>query len=84
MTTLNFKLDGTNIVMHLKANSRGSWTNVCSFPASDDTLLEIQHAAARIAQAAGGVSFKITDDHGVTLYSLDCRQQPATWQSRIN
>lgn len=69
--------------LHLKANSRGSWTNVCSFPSSESNLTEIFFGCMHIARVSEGVSFKITDDHGVTLYSLDCRQQPVTWQSRI-
>lgn len=49
--------------LHLKAKSRGSWTNVCPFP--EDEISYVQAGAEGIARAAAGaVSFKITDDKG--------------------
>ena len=72
-----------SITLHLKANSRGSWTNVCSFNAVD--LPNIKDGARQLARHSGAsVSFKITDDHNVTLHSLDARQAPLTWQDRLN
>lgn len=67
--------------LHLKANSRGSWTNVCAF--SPAQLANIKDSSLQLAQAAGaGVSFKITDEHNVTLHSLDARQTPLAWHDR--
>lgn len=61
----------------LKANSRGSWANVCEFPKGD--LPYVQAGAEGIAKAAGGrVAFKVTDSAGATLYSLDPRKS-LTW-----
>jgi len=71
------------ITLHLKANSRGSWTNVCSFAPAQ--LANVKASSLQLCLAAGArVSFKITDDHNVTLHSLDARQQPITWQDRLN
>lgn len=72
-----------SITLHLKANSRGSWTNVCTFTATQ--LANVKASALQLCLAAGAtVSFKITDDHNVTLHSLDARQAPLTWQDRLN
>lgn len=69
--------------LHLKANCRGSWTNVCSFPLP--SLPSVKAGAVEIAKAAGGtVSFKVVNDHNVTLHSLDARQQPLVWADRLN
>lgn len=69
--------------LHLKANSRGSWTNVCTIPT--DNLVAVKKAVLLLCLEAGAsVSFKITDDHNVTLHSLDARQQPIAWQDRLN
>lgn len=60
----------------LKANSRGSWANVCDFPEED--LPYVQEAAADIAHAAGGrVAFKITDATGTTVHKLDPKKSPS-------
>lgn len=66
---------------HLKANSRGSWTNVLQFDEANSP--EIRQACETLMWASGAtVSFKITNDAGVTLASLDARQRPAVWQIR--
>ncbi|ENO80311.1 hypothetical protein [Thauera sp. 63] len=68
--------------LHLKAKSRGSWTNVCPFP--EDEISYVQAGAEGIARAAAGaVSFKITDDKGVTLHSLDPRHGSYAWHARV-
>lgn len=60
------------ITLTLKANSRGSWANVCDFP--KDELLYVQEGAAGIVKASRGrVAFKITDGGNNTLYILDTR-----------
>ena len=60
----------------LKANSRGSWANVCEFPS--DELAYVQAGAEGIVKAAGGrVAFKVTDPAGTTLCSLDTRKASA-------
>lgn len=65
----------------LKANSRGSWANVCSL--TPDQLRNVKAAALHLCLAANAaVSFKVTDDHGVTLHSLDARHSPLAWQDR--
>ena len=70
-----------SITLHLKANSRGSWTNVCTFTPAQ--LANVKDSALQLCLAAGAtVSFKITDDHNVTLHSLDARQAPLVWQDR--
>lgn len=54
---------------HLKANSRGSWTNVLSFAPAREA--EVRTAAMALRAASGEtVSFKITDDAGNTLATL--------------
>ena len=64
----------------LKANSRGSWANVCSF--APDQIERIKNGCRLITLASGHtVSFKIADDHGVTLHSLDARGR-LVWQDR--
>lgn len=66
---------------HLKANSRGSWTNVLQF--DEDNAFDIYHACEILLRASGAtVSFKVTNDAGVTLASLDARQKPGFWQIR--
>lgn len=68
--------------LHLKAKSRGSWSNVASF--DSDSIDDIQAASKTICAASGyTVSFKIADDHGVTLSSLDARNQPIVWAKRV-
>ena len=67
--------------LHLKANSRGSWTNVCSFDVVD--LPHIKDGARLLARFSGHtVSFKVVDDHNVTLHSLDARHA-LIWQDRV-
>ena len=67
--------------LHLKAHSRGSWTNVCSF--TPGQIHDVKEAAWVLCAAADrSVSFKIADDTGVTLHSLDARQAPQVWQDR--
>lgn len=67
--------------LHLKANSRGSWANVCAFEPAQ--LSNIKDAGLHLCLAAdASVSFKITDDHNVTLHSLDARQTPLAWHDR--
>lgn len=67
--------------LHLKANSRGSWANVCSFTHAQ--IHDVKEAAWVLCVAAHrSVSFKIADDAGVTLHSLDARQAPLVWQDR--
>ena len=69
--------------LHLKANSRGSWANVMSFTPAQ--IHGVKEAAWVLCMAADRtVSFKIADDTGVTLHSLDARQAPLTWQDRLN
>lgn len=71
----------TPSTLQLKANSRGSWANVCSFNSAQ--VANIKDAALQLCLAANcAVSFKIADDHGTTLHSLDARQQPLAWQDR--
>lgn len=54
---------------HLKANSRGSWTNVLTFQAPREA--EVRTAAMALRDASGEtVTFKITDDAGNTLATL--------------
>ena len=54
----------------LKANSRGSWANVCSF--APDQIERIKDGCRLITLAS---------DHGVTLHSLDARG-PLIWADR--
>ena len=64
----------------LKANSRGSWANVCDFP--EEELPYVQEGAVGIVKASRGtVAFKITDGRNSTLYSLDARVS-THWQDR--
>lgn len=65
----------------LKANSRGSWTNVLTFPAEHTE--KVKDACETLLQAAGGrVSFKIVDAKNVTLAALDARFEPVGWSDR--
>ena len=69
--------------LHLKANSRGSWTNVLSF--DPEHIAEVKASAHGLAIAADcSVSFKITDDQGITLHSLDARHDPIAWHDRTH
>lgn len=69
--------------LHLKANSRGSWTNVLSFDPA--CIHEVKACAVGLVVAADrSVSFKVTDDQGVTLHSLDARHDPIAWQDRTH
>lgn len=66
--------------LHLKANSRGSWTNVCSF--EPDQIERVKDGCRLITLASDHtVSFKVVDDHNVTLHSLDARHA-LIWQDR--
>ena len=66
--------------LHLKANSRGSWANVCRF--APDQIERIKDGCRLITLASDHtVSFKVADDHGVTLHSLDARG-PLVWADR--
>lgn len=68
--------------VQLKAKSRGSWANVMTFDI--DRLGDIQDCCESLCAASGfTVSFKIADDHGVTLSSLDARNQPIVWANRV-
>lgn len=74
-------MENTTAKHHLKAKSRGSWTNVLSFPSDRSGL--VKDACEHLLQAAGGtVSFKITDDTGTTLAALDARFEPVGWSDR--
>lgn len=67
--------------LHLKANSRGSWTNVLQFDPS--SLHEVKASALGLVIAADkSVSMKITDDAGTTLHSLDARLDELAWADR--
>ena len=69
------------IYRHLRANSRGSWTNVLTFPLEHQT--QVKDACEALVIAAGGkVSFKIVDDQGVTRAALDARREPVGWSDR--
>lgn len=68
--------------LHLKAKSRGSWSNVVSFDI--DRIDDIQAAGKALCEASGyTVGFKISDDHGVTLYSLAANNLPLVWENRV-
>jgi len=65
----------------LKANSRGSWANVCNLTPAQ--LANVKAAALQLCLATNcGVSLKVTDERGTTLHSLDARQDPLAWHDR--
>lgn len=65
----------------LKANSRGSWANVCNLTPAQ--LANVKAAALQLCLATNcGVSLKVTDERGTTLHSLDARQAPLAWHDR--
>lgn len=69
------------IYRHLRVNSRGSWTNVLSFPI--ERQKQIKDACETLVIASQGkVSFKIVDDKGVTCAALDARREPVGWFDR--
>lgn len=64
----------------LKANSRGNWANVCTLTPAQ--LANVKAAALQLCLAANAcVSFKVSDERGTTLHSLDARG-PLVWQDR--
>lgn len=66
-------------ILNLKANSRGSWANVCEFEPRQ--LKPVLDGAELLARASGEtVSFRVADSAGVILYSLDARRGAFAWK----
>lgn len=65
-------------VRHLKANVRGSWSNVMSFHLKDES--DVKAACVILVKAAHWrLSFKLEDSSGVQIAHLD-EAWPVEWK----